>query len=336
MASTSRPNSLGCADDCFYSFPPSRVASYEDNTTPKGSAKECDRTPRSTCSFDTALDKDASLESTSQQHERVSDTQRSSRVKWTLPFPHHEESSTQHHFCSKPVLDRLSRHRLPSGFDHPTDGSHVPDFASLPDEPLTIEQLVSSPAAPVTTKHWSSTSIGSSMRAAKSQNSRPVYFDPSTGSTRGVEDIVANIRTYLSTMRHDACDASPREQLDSMTFVAQDQDSRPKSTSENFLVSTNDIAGILDIVIVGLRRLHREHLPSGCLSVLLPWDHNKRPIVTKADSIFPTASCPAEPATTISSVKPTVTPAFSSHLQSMANKSIKATIITKRSVAEVS
>lgn len=341
MPSNSRPGSMDCGDECFYSFPSSRNASHEVSSTTNDSSEENERAPKSTCSMNTALNKDALLldTDTDQDHDEMTDstTPRSSKVKWTLPFVQQKDSPRHHHFCSKPVLNHLCRNnRLPSGFYHPSDGSYIPEYASsLPDEPVTIEQLVSTPAAPVTTRHWSSTSIGSSLRPVKSRSTGQAYSDSEAASSRGVEDIVSNIRTYLSTMRHDTCNPSPREEPRTMSFMARNPISAPNEEPESFLVSTNDIAGILDIVIVGLRRLHGEHLPSGCFSVLLPWNQNNKP-VPKADSIIPSASYPAEPATTISSVKPTVTKSHSLHAQNLASKSFKATIISKKSVAEVS
>ncbi|KAK6221993.1 hypothetical protein LQW54_001213 [Pestalotiopsis sp. IQ-011] len=339
MPSNSRPGSMDCGDECFYSFPSSRNASHEVSSTTNDSSEEYERTPKSTCSLNTALNKEALLLHTETDGDHGEDTltPRSSKVKWTLPFVQQKNSPRHHHFCSKPVLNHLCRNnRLPSRFYQPSDGSYIPEYASsLPDEPVTIEQLVSSPAAPVTTQHWSSTSIGSSLRPVKSRSTGQAYFDSQAASSRGVEDIVSNIRTYLSTLRHDTCNPSPREQPRTMSFMARNPISTPNEEPESFLVSTNDIAGILDIVIVGLRRLHGEHLPSGCLSVLLPWNQNNKP-VPKADSIIPSASYPAEPATTISSVKPTVTKSNSLHAQNLASKSFKATIISKKSVAEVS
>ncbi|KAK8034569.1 hypothetical protein PG993_009564 [Apiospora rasikravindrae] len=77
---------------------------------------------------------------------------------------------------------------------------------------------------------------------------------------------------------------------------------QPHRDIDTYLVSTDDIAEILDIVIAGLRKSHDRHLSTGCLSVLLP-SHIRARAGTHEKGIFPQCSKSADPATTISSVK---------------------------------
>ncbi|KAI0174034.1 hypothetical protein BJ166DRAFT_605674 [Pestalotiopsis sp. NC0098] len=137
MPLNSRPGSMDCGDECFYSFPSSRNASHEVSSTTNDSSEENERAPKSTCSLSTALNKDALLldTETDRDHDEMTDstTPRSSKVKWTLPFVQQRDSPRHHHFCSKPVLNHLCRNnRLPSGFYHPSDGSYIPDRSTAP------------------------------------------------------------------------------------------------------------------------------------------------------------------------------------------------------------
>jgi hypothetical protein len=212
----------------------------------------------------------------------------------------------------------------------------------LAEEPLAIENLISSPSPPVTTKRWSSTGIrnrrSSSLRAIRAPSINMSYVDDPVAAKRATETIVANIRAYLSGRRHNGCpsrtedDPAPR---DSRDHLAGDRDQSPDDEEANsYLVSTSDIAGILDIVIAGLRCFHDQHIPTDCLSVLFPKNPNTRPSAV-SDRIIPPASCLAGPATTITSVNPLFSPMRQRSVAGLARGCTTATIITRQSVTEV-
>ena len=154
----------------------------------------------------------------------------------------------------------------------------------------------------------------------------------STIPAEETENIVADIKAYLSFRRHSACDAvrpTPRPSLIPLTGDDTIQ-AHPNETVDTYLVSTNDIAEILDIVIGGLRVLHDKHLSTGCLSTLAP-SHTRSRASTHRKGIFPQCSSFASPATTISSIKSAFSAAGYTHDYTTRNK---ATIISRQSVTE--
>ncbi|KAK9425904.1 putative Aflatoxin regulatory protein domain-containing protein [Seiridium unicorne] len=346
MASNFRQDSLDDADgDSFYSFPPSRNVSRHVSIEPG-------RTPESILSLRTALNANHLTAEDNRWSSIMTPRNDSSRIRWRLPFKYHREPRHRH-FWAKPMLDRFAKGRT-SSRNH-SDNTHDGDIVTaLPEEPITIEQLVSPAGAadPVTTKQWSSTSIGSSLRAVKSYSLEEVCFDDSLSFRRGLEDIMADIRTYLSDRRHDDCPFA-----DSLIHSAGQRQKHPEGRgidrhqsenhvedgpaedgpaedgpTENFLISAADLVGILDIVIHGLPQVDREQPSTGCLSILLPTATKARPSTT-SNSIILAASCLAEPVTTIGSVKPSFTVIGDKNTQYGVTN---ATIISKQSVTEVS
>ncbi|KAK8136473.1 hypothetical protein PG984_004413 [Apiospora sp. TS-2023a] len=163
----------------------------------------------------------------------------------------------------------------------------------------------------------------------------------STVPAEETENIVEDIKAYLSHRRHRTCDAVPgtrhrnRQPTPRPSLVpvseADTIRAQPNETIETYLVSTNDIAEILDIVIGGLRALHDKHLSTGCLSALTP-SHTRSRAGTIGKGIFPQCSSFADPATTISSVKS----AFSAagYAKDHTPRNNKATIISRQSITE--
>ncbi|KAK9775343.1 putative Aflatoxin regulatory protein domain-containing protein [Seiridium cardinale] len=341
MTSKFRQDSLDDADgDRFYSFPPSRNVSRHVSIEPG-------RMPESILSLRTALNANHLPAEDNRSSPIMAPQDDSSRIRWRLPFKHHREPPHRH-FWAKPMLARFAKGRT-SSRNH-SDSTYDGDIVrALPEEPITIEQLVSPAAAayPVSTKHCRSPSIGSSLRAVKSYSLEEVCFDDSLSFRRGLEDIMADIRTYLSDRRHDDCPFA-----DSSISSAGQRQKHPEGKgtdhhqsedhvgdgpaegdpAENFLITAADLVEILDIVIHGLPQVDREHPSASCLSILLPTATKARPSTT-SDSIILAASCLAEPATTIGSVKPSFTVIGDKSTQYGVTN---ATIISKQSVTEVS
>ncbi|KAK7935596.1 hypothetical protein PG985_001091 [Apiospora marii] len=163
----------------------------------------------------------------------------------------------------------------------------------------------------------------------------------STNPSEETENIVEDIKAYLSLRRHRACGAvpgtraqtcrpTPRPSLAPLSG-ADTTRAQPNEAVDIYLLSTNDIAEILDIVIDGLRALHDKHLSTGCLSTLAP-NHTRPRAGTYRKGIFPQCSRFADPATTISSVKS----AFSAegYVKDHTPRNNKATIISRQSITE--
>ncbi|KAK8066533.1 hypothetical protein PG997_013280 [Apiospora hydei] len=159
------------------------------------------------------------------------------------------------------------------------------------------------------------------------------------------ERIVKRIEAYLSHRRHETCDAVPGTGVQACVPTPRPSmmgprgadaiRSQPHRAIDTYLVSTDDIAGILDIVIAGLRPSHDRHLSTGCLSILLP-SHTRARAGTHEKGIFPQCSKSADPATTISPVKSAFRAAgYGTDLDITPTlRNDKAVIVTRQSITE--
>lgn len=155
-----------------------------------------------------------------------------------------------------------------------------------------------------------------------------------------IQAIVRKIQTFLAQRHHGNCllpahDTSRGVSCGGATGV-QSHATTEGPSPDSFLVSTRDIAGILDIVIAGLRTLHDEHFSGGCLTVLLPTGGHAKPS-TASGALIPHCSGLADPATTISSVRSAFihSSADESSRRGTTLRNLRATIITRQSVTEV-
>lgn len=323
-------------DDQFYSLPTTREASRHVSIAPSRLVNENNVTPESLPSDKSALDSDRNSLGGNDSVLKMPSESSSGKGNWTLPFKH--QSDTKHrHFCAKPMISRVATKRL-SSFEYDADAVTLrsQSYEELHEEPLTIEQLVSSPAAPITTERWSSTSIGSPLRFVKSHSSLGgICSQDQAASKNDIETVVSDICTYLSGMRHDDCPRASAHSRSTTPARESGETSAIDPGDESFLISIDDIAEILDIVIRGMRKLHGKHIPTGCLSVLLRKDSNARPSAG-SNSIVPPSSCLVGPATTFSSVKPLFTAIGHGEVHQFETKSTRATFISKQSVTEVS
>lgn len=161
--------------------------------------------------------------------------------------------------------------------------------------------LAPATAPPIVTKRWSSVGHNATSSVPpEATRAPPSVLDclDDLGIARGpdVDDIIGNVRTYLSR-RH-----------------AESRLPARRSSHDGYLVTTEDIAGILGIVISSLRGLQHEH--STCLTTVLPKGADAKPSPCLR-AIVPQLTRRADPATTVGS------------------GSAKATIISRSSVTEV-
>ncbi|KAI0026235.1 hypothetical protein F4780DRAFT_785416 [Xylariomycetidae sp. FL0641] len=204
---------------------------------------------------------------------------------------------------------------------------------------------VSAPAAAVASRDWSSVYLDHEPLLPPCPLSLPGLVETPEGK-ESIERIVCNIRAYLSDRRHD--DGSTDEfrlpstsqenhlpPRDSSRDISILNDGRLKPPTERYLVTTNDIAGILDIVIAGIRLMHDDSIDNDCLSRLLPQASVCKPS-PKLQAIVPKTPSLAEPATTISSVRPSFSMSGGcpgGHRRHHSGS--KCTIISRQSITEV-
>ncbi|KAI1205562.1 uncharacterized protein F4807DRAFT_282473 [Annulohypoxylon truncatum] len=264
---------------------------------------------------------------------------RAPKSRWAIPFSlRHQHNPKHRHFCPKPLGRRLHR------TFHGTSDS-IPLLQPLRSESGIdaidfTKPLISSPASPVVDR-WSSVYTGShSPRSERSYSSDLITIDQ-----RGTDAIVSTIRAYLSSRGHDDC--SPRigastanENYPPSKFQTVQDALREgrldtdETTVDKYLVTTSDIAGILDIVISGIRGIHRGRYAAICLSMLLPKESLPKPS-PKITAIVPGSPTIADPATTISSVQPSFSVAGCSGNHRHYLDASRTTFISRQSITEV-
>ncbi|KAI1416380.1 hypothetical protein F5Y13DRAFT_116542 [Hypoxylon sp. FL1857] len=263
------------------------------------------------------------------------------KPRWAVPFTMRYRHDTIHrHFCPKPLGRRLHR------TFHGTSES-IPLLQPLTNESNTgtngyTTPLISIPTSPT---HWGSMHTGNrSPRSERSHSSiDSLPGNPISIDKQGTDAIVRNIRTYLSNKKHNDCPSQtdilqianenqPPSELQTSQTTAQGDHGRTSETA--YLVTTSDIAGILDIVIAGIRCIHHDGSAARCLSMLLPKETLLRPILD-VTAIVPGYPSIADPATTISSVRPSFSMTSCSTHHSHHHDSVRTTFISRQSITEV-
>ncbi|KAI0898777.1 hypothetical protein F4806DRAFT_506736 [Annulohypoxylon nitens] len=261
------------------------------------------------------------------------------KSKWAISFPiRHQHNPKHRHFCPKPFGRRLRR-------TYHGRSDSIPLLQPLRSESGIdsvefTKPLISSPASPIVDR-WNSVYTGShSPRSEGSYSSDPINVDQ-----QGTEAIVSTIRAYLSDRRHNDCSPRlgvptinenyPPSKLQTIQDALRGTPSGHSETSaESFLVTTSDIAGILDIVITGIRGIHRGSSAAKCLSMLLPKEILPKPS-PRVKAIVPGSPTIADPATTISSVQPSfsITGCSGNHRHYL--DAPRTTFISRQSITEV-
>ncbi|KAI8631276.1 hypothetical protein F5Y19DRAFT_483144 [Xylariaceae sp. FL1651] len=229
----------------------------------------------------------------------------------------HEHSQKHHHFCPTALRRRLSKAKAPESSSQ-LDITLRDENSSVRSSNTELNVLVSSPAPVVTTRRWSSVLNGDQALTYACQGSVPVITRAQLDghvSKQGIDGIVCNIRAYLSGRRHDVCtrrlstleaveNKIPPSSMQSEEVSFNESCLKPPTLpADQYLVTTNNIAGILDIVIAGMRSIQDENVQTECLSLLFPNDPRIRPVL-RTKRIVPAISAIADPATTICSVQP--------------------------------
>ncbi|KAI0386362.1 hypothetical protein F5Y04DRAFT_120972 [Hypomontagnella monticulosa] len=330
-------------DDKFYSAPSSRVASRHVSLVAHDLSEEVNHSTLPSAPL--AIGRQPRYSSPILPPETQTPVQRpTSKPKWPFYFGtrrHH--SPKHHHFCPKPIARRFHR------TFHGTSDS-IPLL-----QPLTnrsdlgsgdyIESLISShglPASPIMTGRWSSVHTGNHSPRSMRSNSLTdsPMGDPINITRQGADAIVGNIRAYLSDRRHNDCPSltgtltTATENRRSLLALRTGHMRANENSTDSYLVTTNDIAGILDIVIAGIRRIHNNGSAAECLSMLLPKESLLKPIPS-IKAIIPGSPTIADPATTINSVQPSFCMASRPQYHENSLDSARTTIISRQSITEV-
>ncbi|KAI2627040.1 hypothetical protein GGS26DRAFT_592660 [Hypomontagnella submonticulosa] len=266
------------------------------------------------------------------------------KPKWPFHFSarrHHNPK--HHHFCPRPITRRFHRAFHGTSESIPLlqplrnrSDTELSDYM----EPLTSSHAL--PASPIMTGRWSSVHTRTqSPRSARSNSLIDFSLrDPISITRQGADAIVCNIRAYLSDRRHNDClqrtEILPTANGNRPSLVAfrAGHTEANEPTGDSYLVTTNDIAAILDIVIAGIRSLHNYSSAAGCLSMLLPKESLPKPIPCMK-AIIPGSPTIADPATTINSAQPSFSMTGSSGHHEHYLDSLRTTIISRQSITEV-
>ncbi|KAI1803325.1 hypothetical protein F4811DRAFT_352004 [Daldinia bambusicola] len=330
-------------DDQFYSAPSSRVVSRHLSLIPSQNLRETGHStlpaPSPSSAYQASwLTHPSTSEPPSPESKRVP------KQRPATPFAvHHHRSPRRHHFCPKSINRRLHR------TFHGTSES-IPILQPLANDSSVDsngyrKNLVSSPGSPTETDCWSPAYAGA--RTPQSELEGSVLDNPFTINRQTADTIVCNIRAYLSNRRHNDCSSRTersasvnKNSLPISRFWTGQAGIRiwhpgvNETATESYLVTADDIAGILDIVIAGIRSIGNDSSSVECLSMLLPKESLVKPI-PNVDAIIPGASSIADPATTISSVQPSFSTTSCSDYHSRFIDTARTTFISRQSITEV-
>lgn len=122
-------------------------------------------------------------------------------------------------------------------------------------------------------------------------------------SKQKIDDMTRNIRAYLSASRdrgNSRNTSSVRNNENDVPRTPPDGPSRmtPTLPEDEYLVTMDNIAGILDIVVAGVRSFQDDTTQSNCRSLPLPNNTGAKPTL-HSQNIVPGTSSIADPATTI-------------------------------------
>ncbi|KAJ8131102.1 hypothetical protein O1611_g2528 [Lasiodiplodia mahajangana] len=206
-------------------------------------------------------------------------------------------------------FDRAETHEVPSALDaiSPSEGTSTTSSDAVKDS------LVSLPEPSVTTRRWSSaTGREQGLTACHYQSRLPLTTEPQLDYYIGkheTDSILSNVRTYLSTRQRVKNPRKPtlivtNENNTLVTSIQAPADNPlPASPENQYLVTTDNIARILDIVVAGVRGIQADGVQPDCQSLLFFNAGHAKPTL-RNQNIIPGVSAAAEPATTICSPQP--------------------------------
>ncbi|TGJ88416.1 hypothetical protein E0Z10_g368 [Xylaria hypoxylon] len=225
-----------------------------------------------------------------------------------------ERSPSHHHFCPTSIRRRFNQTRFREQIH--LEAALSDEAASTAGSNAVINKLASSPAPAIMTRRWSSvTDTEQSLAAHHCQGRLPTVTRAQLDgyvSKQGMDGIVCNVRAFLSARRQSNGSGKP-----CMTVINENDippssvqtpldDPHPQMSAlpeDQYLVTTDNIAGILDIVIAGIRSIQDDGAQLDYRSLLFSSGAPVKPTL-RTQNIIPGVSAVADPATTICSPRP--------------------------------
>ncbi|KAI1662318.1 hypothetical protein F4813DRAFT_385031 [Daldinia decipiens] len=307
-------------DDQFYSAPSSRIASRHVSLIASHNLHETGHGTISVQSPNSTYQPGLSAP-VSPLEPHIPGPKQISRPRVATPFAiHYHQNPRRHHFCPKSISRRFHR-----------------TFHATSESIPLLQPLMNDSSSPVYT----------GAQTPRSELDGTMLDSPISIDRQAADTIVCNIRAYLSNRGHSGCSflterpTSIDENLPPISRLWTDQDNfgtgHPKvnePTTKSYLVTTDDIAGILDIVIAGIRCVRNDSSAVECLSMLLPREPRAKP-TPNMNFIVPGSPSIADPATTISSVQPSFSISSCSDYHGHCVDTARTTFISRQSITEV-
>ncbi|KAI1310656.1 hypothetical protein F5Y03DRAFT_403038 [Xylaria venustula] len=180
----------------------------------------------------------------------------------------------------------------------------------------STDKLTSSPAPVMTTRRWSSvTGREQGLSACHYQGRLPTVAREQCHehiSKQGRDGIVCNVRAFLAARRQNgrsrmtstvATNENDIPLPPTQTVLDKTHLQLPALPDDQYLITSDDIIGILDIVVAGVSSIQDDITHKDCRSRLFPNGTHAKPTLRTQD-IIPGASAIADPATTICSPQP--------------------------------
>ncbi|GAW14038.1 hypothetical protein ANO14919_034300 [Xylariales sp. No.14919] len=230
------------------------------------------------------------------------------------PTDSHQQSPDIHHFCPASIHRRTDQTSSQDPIQPETALSD--EAASTGGSNPVVAKLASSPAPAIMTRYYSSVADTEQNPAAYHYRDRsPTITQAQLDdyvSKQGVDGIVCNVRAFLSARRRGGSSGKPGvaviDETDAPPSSIQPSPDDPHlKTSvlpeDQYLITADNIAGILDIAIAGIRSIQDDRAQSDCRSLLFSSSAYVKPTL-HTQNIIPGVSAVADPATTICSPQP--------------------------------
>ncbi|KAK5626316.1 hypothetical protein RRF57_002031 [Xylaria bambusicola] len=204
----------------------------------------------------------------------------------------------------------------PEGVNSAARPSETLSSVCIPPRPVTsskqdasgvssnVRQLTSPPSPTITARHGSSDTgreqVTPTWLPTVSQSQLEHHF-----SKQGMDGIFRNVRTFLAAKRHGKLAATTSDENDKPSSPIQTTpDIRYLEPPEDqYLITTDDIAGILDIVVAGVCSIHDDKGQPDCRSLLFARGQRAKPTL-RVENIIPGEPAVAGPTTTFCSPRP--------------------------------
>ncbi|KAF2964861.1 hypothetical protein GQX73_g8698 [Xylaria multiplex] len=257
----------------------------------------------------------------------------------------HKCFTSHHHFYQTAIRHQVNHTRSQEPIQ--LEAGSPDESTSTTDLNVTIDKLPSPPTPVITTRR------GSSVADIK-QNPASRHFEgrsPTIAraqlddyiSKQGMDGIICNVRAFLSARRQNdnsreaAMTVINENDMPPSSVPTQSDGLYPNlrvSQEDQYLITTDNIADILDIVIASIRSIQDDGTQQDCRSLLFSSSKYMKPTL-RIQNIIPGVSAAADPATTICSPQPCFSLANGLDKSGRPCPMPKTTYISRQSITEI-